>query len=137
MDIDWLRKLCLSFAHATEHVQWGDNLVFKVGGKIFAIAPLEPSQYGLSLKCSDEDFAELIERPGIMPAPYLARAHWVALESDYPRNLAELEGLLRKAHKLVFARLPKTVQQKLNCSQARAPRSTRPRGRKREPAKGR
>ncbi|HTU35562.1 MAG TPA: MmcQ/YjbR family DNA-binding protein [Candidatus Acidoferrum sp.] len=125
MDIDWLQKLCLSFAHATEQIQWGDNLVFKVGGKIFAIAPLEPAQYCLSFKCSDEDFAELIERPGIVPAPYLARAHWVALESDYLRDMAELEGLLRKAHSLVFAKLPRTFQKKLDQSKARPRRSPR------------
>lgn len=137
MDIDRLREFCLSLAHVTEQIQWGDNLVFKVAGKIFAVAPLEPSQYRLSFKCSDEDFAKLIERPGIVPAPYLARAHWVAIEPDYSPDQSELEGLLRNAHKLVFARLPKAVQQKLNRTQSRASRSTRSRGRKRKRAKGR
>lgn len=130
MDIDWLRELCLSLAHVTEHIQWGDNLVFKVGGKIFAVAPLEPARYCLSFKCSDEDFVELTERPGIVPAPYLARAHWVALESDHPRDRAELESLLRKAHDLVFAKLPCTLQEKLGRSKTKEGRSTRSRGRK-------
>lgn len=74
MDIECLRRHCLSLPHVTEQVQWGDNLVFKVGGKMFAVAPLEPAEVWLSFKCSDEEFAELIERPGIIPAPYLARA---------------------------------------------------------------
>lgn len=134
MDIDWLRRLCLSFAHVTEQIQWGDNLVFKVGGKIFAVAPLEPAQNCLSFKCSDEDFAELIERPGIVPAPYLARAHWVALESDCPRDLAELEDLLRNAHMLVFAKLPRSLQEKLGHSKTPERRSARPQERKRKRA---
>jgi predicted DNA-binding protein (MmcQ/YjbR family) len=113
MDIEWLRNLCLSLPHATEQIQWGDNLVFKVGGKIFAVAPLEPAELCLSFKCSDEDFAELIERPGIVPAPYLARAHWVALESEDPLGQRELEALLRQAHSLVFAKLPKKLREKL------------------------
>ena len=62
---------CLSLPHVTEQVQWGDNLVFKVGGRIFAVAPLEPAALILSFKCNDEEFAELIERPGIVPCALL------------------------------------------------------------------
>lgn len=125
MDIDWLRDLCLSLPHVTEQIQWGDNLVFKVAGKIFAVAPLEPAGLCLSFKCSDEDFAELIERPGIVPAPYLARAHWVALEAAHPLNQAELDGLLRKAHSVVFAKLPKTFRDKLDAGKGRASHPTK------------
>src|SRR6185312_6549125 len=74
MNVELVRRLCLSFQGAMETVQWGNNLVFKIAGKIFAIAALEPGDRWLSFKCSPEDFAELIERPGIAPAPYLARA---------------------------------------------------------------
>ena len=70
MDIEWIRKHCLSLAGATEQVQWGCDLVFKVGGKMFAVTPLEPARVWLSLKCEAEEFAELIERPGVIPAPY-------------------------------------------------------------------
>src|SRR5262245_64240425 len=95
MDVDWLRKTCLALPHATEQIQWGNDLLFKVHGKMFAITPLEPAPVCLSFKCSDEAFAELTERPGIIPAPYLARAKWVALESreGVPREgLGELLG---------------------------------------------
>jgi predicted DNA-binding protein (MmcQ/YjbR family) len=114
MDIDWLRKYCLSLAHTTEQVQWEDNLVFKVGGKMFAVAALEPGGHWLSLKCSLEDFADLIERPGIFPAPYLARAHWVALETPASLSISELEKSLTRARDLVFAKLPKKQQSTLN-----------------------
>ncbi len=131
MDIDWLRNFCLSLPHATEQIQWGDNLVFKVGGKIFAIAALEPSDRCLSFKCSNEDFGDLTERPGIVPAPYLARAHWVALEPEHPLGRGELESLLRKAHGLVFGKLPRTLRGKLDGGKAVERRKTRTRKRRR------
>ena len=110
MDIDWLRKYCLSLPHTTEQVQWEDNLVFKVGGKMYAVAALEPGRHFLSLKCSPEDFADLIERPGIFPAPYLARHHWVALESEDALPTAEIKRLIRESYELVLAKLPKKKQ---------------------------
>jgi len=109
MDIDWLRRCC-RFPHVTESVQWGDNLVFKVAGKIFAIAALEPADVCLSFKCAPEDFAELTERPGIIPAPYLARANWVALESEDAIPAAELKRRLRDSYDLVVAKLPKKAR---------------------------
>jgi predicted DNA-binding protein (MmcQ/YjbR family) len=110
MGIDWLREYCLSLVHTTEQIQWEDDLVFKIGGKMYAVAPLEPGALWLSLKCSDEDFAELLERPGIIPAPYLARAHWVAIESESNVSREEIKQLLTRAHSVVFAKLPKKVQ---------------------------
>src|SRR5271170_5774428 len=114
MDIDWLRKYCLSLPHTTEQVQWEDNLVFKVGGKMYAVAALEPGRHWLSLKCSPEDFADLIERPGIFPAPYLACAHWVALEAPASLSVAEVERYLALARDLAFAKLTKKQQSALN-----------------------
>jgi predicted DNA-binding protein (MmcQ/YjbR family) len=110
MAIDWVRQHCLSLPHTTETVQWGYDLVFKIGGKMYSVMPLEPAPVCLSFKCSPEDFAELIERPGVIPAPYLARAHWVALEANDALPRAELKQLLRKAYDLVLAKLPKKTQ---------------------------
>jgi predicted DNA-binding protein (MmcQ/YjbR family) len=119
MDIDRLRKLLFSLPGASEQIQWDHNLVFKVGGKMFAIAPLESMQVRLCFKCSADDFAELIERPGIIPAPYLARAHWIALESESALSRPELERLLRQAHSLVVAKLPKKLQAHLLTPEAK------------------
>ena len=110
MALEWFRRHCLSFPHATETVQWGNDLVFKVAGKMFAVLALEPGEHLCSFKCSPENFAEMIERPGIVPAPYLARAHWIALESEDAMPRAEVKRLLREAYDLVFARLPKKQQ---------------------------
>ena len=80
MSLDWFRDHCLTFPHATEQVQWVKDLVFKVGGKMFAVAALEPGAHVFSFKCTPEKYADLIETPGIIPAPYMARAQWVAFE---------------------------------------------------------
>jgi predicted DNA-binding protein (MmcQ/YjbR family) len=110
MNIDFVRRLCRSFPHTTEAVQWEDDLVFKVGGRMYAVLPLEPAPVRLSFKCSPEDFAELVERPGIIAAPYLARAYWIALESEDAIPAAELKRRLRAAYDLVFAKLPKKTR---------------------------
>jgi predicted DNA-binding protein (MmcQ/YjbR family) len=114
MDVDWVRRFCLSLPHTTESVQWGNHLVLKIGGKIYAIVALEPSKHFMSLKCTPEDFAELIEQPGIEPAPYLARSHWVALESGDTLPRTETKKFLRKAYDLVFAKLPKKMRAELS-----------------------
>jgi predicted DNA-binding protein (MmcQ/YjbR family) len=64
----------------------------------------------LSFKCSGEDFAELSERNGIRPAPYLARAQWVALDVPDALTPAELKQQLRRAYEIVLAKLPKKQQ---------------------------
>ena len=110
MNVDWLRELCLSFPGATEQIQWGYDLLFKVGGKMFAVTPLEPAPVCLSFKASPESFAELTERPNIIPAPYLARAQWVALQTRDALPPEELARLLRDSYDMVFARLPKKTR---------------------------
>ncbi len=113
MDIDWIRDLCLSFPQTTEQIQWGDDLVFKVAGKIHAITVLRPAKIWLCFKVSPENFAELTERPGIIPAPYLARAKWIALETKDALSSYELTLLLRESYDMVVAKLPKKTREAL------------------------
>ena len=113
MNVDWVREQCLSFPQATEHVIWEGDLTFKVAGKMFAHTVLEVAPVWLSFKCSPEDFAELTERSGIIPAPYLARAQWVALEKKDALPPAELASLLRKSYDLVVAKLPRKIRENL------------------------
>ncbi len=110
MDADFVRRFCKTLAHTTETVQWENDLVFKIGGKMYAVVALEPSRVWLSFKCSAEDFADLCERPGVIPAPYLARAQWVGLESEDALTPAELKEQLRRAYELVKAKLPRKAQ---------------------------
>ena len=113
MNIEFIRAHCLALPHATEHVQWGDDLVFKIAGKMFAGAPLSPARIALSFKCTPEEFDELVERPGVIPAPYMARAYWVALERHDALSPVEIKVRLTRSYQLVFAKLPKKTQAEL------------------------
>jgi predicted DNA-binding protein (MmcQ/YjbR family) len=113
MDIDWVREYCLALSHTTEKVQWGDDLVFKIGEKMYAVVALEPGDHWLAFKCSPEEFIALVERPGIVPAPYLARAQWVALETYDALSADEIKRLLSQAYSLIFTKLSKRLQARL------------------------
>ena len=131
--VESVRKLCLCFPHATEQVQWGYDLVFKIGGKMFAITPLEPAPVFLTFKATDESFAELTERQGIIPAPYLARAKWVALERADAVSPQELASLLRLSYDLVFARLSRKTRDALaSTKRKRKPSPSEPKSRRRK-----
>jgi predicted DNA-binding protein (MmcQ/YjbR family) len=108
MMLESLRQICRALPGATEDVKWGQDLCFCVGSKMFAAVNLEPP-HQLGFKCSPEMFAELIEREGITPAPYLARAMWVQ-ESELGSVLErrELEPLIRASYELVVAGPPKS-----------------------------
>jgi predicted DNA-binding protein (MmcQ/YjbR family) len=120
MDAEWLRRLCLSFPGTTEQIQWGYDLLFKVGGKMYAVTPLEPAPVCLSFKASPENFAELTERQNIIPAPYLARAQWVALQTRDALTREELAGLLRESYEMVLAKLPKKMQEGISSGESAA-----------------
>lgn len=106
MNIEQLRKYCLSFPGATEDVKWGNDLCFCVGGKMFAVTSADSSEGGISVKCTPERFAELVERPGIIPAHYVARYHWVTIEDRKAVTGNELEDLIAGSYRLVFDKLP-------------------------------
>ena len=102
---------CRKLPAATRTVQWEGVTVFKVGGKMFAVlrAP-EAKQQSLSFKAGDDSFAILTQQPGIVPAPYLARAKWVRLDRPSRLKPAELKAYLARAHALVAARLTKKAR---------------------------
>ena len=104
MQLEALRRFCLSFPHAEENLQWGDELCFKVGGMIFAIVGLDSVPQHLCFKCAPEVFEELLEREGIRPAPYLGRYQWVLLEAIDRLPVPELEALLRQSYAMVSAK---------------------------------
>jgi predicted DNA-binding protein (MmcQ/YjbR family) len=125
VDIDALRRLCLSLPGTTEQIQWGDALLFKVCGKMFAVANLEPSEVWLSFKVTQENFSELTERTGIIPAPYLARASWIAIQSPTLLPTAELASLLRGSYELVLAKLPRKTRESLTAASPKPRASSR------------
>ncbi len=114
MTLERFRVLCLSQPGASEQIQWGADAVFKVGGKMFAVACTDftgyPDANVCSFKCADEVFAELVEREGILPAPYLARAKWVALNDWSAVPDRELATLVAAGYALVRSKLSKKAQ---------------------------
>lgn len=104
MNVDSIRAYCLSFPAATETLQWGDALCFKINAKMFAVLGLD--QVRLTFKCSPEMFAELIERPDIRPSPYLGRYHWVMLERLDAVANEELKDLIRQSYEMVASKSP-------------------------------
>jgi predicted DNA-binding protein (MmcQ/YjbR family) len=116
MNVESLRAYLLSLPHVEETMQWGDNLVFwvgdkAIGGKMFALANLTPDSHGvLSFAAGPERFAELVEVEGAFPAPYLARAFWIAIERFDVFPAHELKDHLRHARDLVHAKLPKRTR---------------------------
>lgn len=113
MDNERIREICMELPHVAETVNWGHHLVYwvghrEIGGKMFAMTDLDGTGRGvLYFHCGPERFHELLEIDGIIPSPHLARAHWITLERWNALRPREIEEELRRAHALIYARLPK------------------------------
>ena len=110
MNVDTFREFCLSFPSATENLQWGDDLCFKIGGRIFTIVSLDNPR--LCFKCTPETFAELIEREDIHPAPYVGRYKWVMLDRLDAVGWDELQELIGQSYAMVSAKAPRKKKSK-------------------------
>jgi predicted DNA-binding protein (MmcQ/YjbR family) len=121
--LDWVRVFCLSLPHATEDVQWEHNLLFRIAGRMFCVANLEPamSPTKIAFKCTPEKFAELVEVAGIIPAPYMARNHWVAMLDMDALRRPEIQELIRNSHQMVLEKLPKKTQAGLSTTMRAKP----------------
>jgi predicted DNA-binding protein (MmcQ/YjbR family) len=107
MDSESFRRYCLSFRQATENLQWGDDLCFKLRGKIFATLALSAVPQKMCFKCTPETFSELVEQEGIVPAPYVGRYKWVMVEGFDVLRDREWEDLIRQSYGMVAAKTPK------------------------------
>src|SRR5262245_33073999 len=110
MTLETIRTICRSLPEVTEDIKWGHDLCFCIAGKMFAVVALEPP-HSFAFKCTPETFGELVERPGIIPAPYMARNMWV-MEQQLGEVLerSEVETLVRTSYDLVVSKLPKSKQ---------------------------
>jgi predicted DNA-binding protein (MmcQ/YjbR family) len=119
MDAERAREFLLKLPHVCETKQWGENLVFwtgdkAIGGKMFALLNLDPGGGGvISFAAGEEGFHQLVERDGLVPAPYMARIFWVAAEGWGSLRNTEWEQLLRAAHEITYDKLPKRVKETL------------------------
>jgi predicted DNA-binding protein (MmcQ/YjbR family) len=116
MDNERIRALCMALPHVTETLNWGHHLVYfvgdrDIGGKMFSMTDLDGTGIGvLWFHCGAERFHELLENEGICPSPYLARAYWVTLERWDALRPREIEEELRRAHALIYEKLPKRTK---------------------------
>lgn len=116
MDAEIAREFLLKLPDVVETMQWGANLVFwvgdkAIGGKMFALINLDDDGKAvLSFAAGPERYAELVEVEGVIPAPYMARIYWVALEDWSALRATELQQLLGAAREIVEAKLPSKVK---------------------------
>lgn len=121
MTLDEYNAFCNGLTATTTVVQWGGSHVWKVGGKIFAISDLGTgseksaagNQIALAIKCADMSYQMLTELPGIIPAPYLARAKWVRIEPDAEFSDDDRKAYITEAHRIISAKLTKKLQKEL------------------------
>jgi len=123
MRLDDFNSFCENLPATTKVIQWGGAHVWKVGGKIFAIAsfwgpnsknktlPKEGSK--ISFKCSEFSYRILIEQENIIPAPYLARAKWVQIETDDAMGDEDIRSYIKEAHTIIVAKLTKKLRVEL------------------------
>lgn len=104
MNVDSVRRFCLSFPHARENMQWGETLCFKVGGKIFTTISLDAVPPSICLKATPERFGELMEIEGAEPAPYVGRYKWVLLRRLDVLPERELQALISESFGMVAAK---------------------------------
>jgi predicted DNA-binding protein (MmcQ/YjbR family) len=107
-----LKDFCRSLPGTTEDIKWGDDLIFSVGGKMYAGFDVEEEEE-FAFKSEEEEFMGLIQREGIIPAPYMAKHFWVKVSDRKVLKDAEWERLLRKAHGLVVEKLPARTQREI------------------------
>lgn len=100
---------CLALPGAREDYKWGGVRVFSIAeNKMFAVLGLTADD--LAFKVDPALFLGYVDRPGVRPAPYLARAYWVSLTSPHAMGDSELRDLLKRSHQLVVRRLAKKRQ---------------------------
>ena len=116
VDNERIREFCLTLPHVSETLNWGHHLVYwvgdrDIGGKMFAMTDLDGSGIGvLAFHCGPERFHELLEQEGISASPYLAKAHWVTMEHWDALRPRQIEDELRRAHALIYDKLPKRTK---------------------------
>src|SRR3954466_11899303 len=115
MDLEQFREYCLTKTRVSEGMPFGETvLVFKVAGKIFAVASLDEVPATANLKCDPDLALELRDRyEQVQPGYHMNKKHWntVQLESGIPDR--ELRQMIDHSYELVVKSLPKAVRAKV------------------------
>lgn len=112
MQNEFIQKICLSLPAVTEDVKWDNDLCFSVGGKMFCVVSLDPP-FKCSFKLPDDEFEELSNSDGFMPAPYMARAKWVTVTQPSALAKNEWKEYISRSYELVKAKLTKKQRTEL------------------------
>jgi len=109
MDLESFREYCLSKPGATEDMPFGEDvLVFRVGGKMFALAPLDEVPATANLKCDPDLALELRDRyEQVRPGYHMNKKHWNTVEIDNGISDADLRKMIDHSYDLVIRTLPK------------------------------
>src|SRR4051812_16903205 len=114
MNFAKLQQFCATLPDATSDVKWGADLVFSIDAKMFAVFGIEDGKArNVGFKCDPERFLELTDQDGIIPAPYLAKAHWVKVQKAGALTDVDARALVRRSYELVVAKLSKKRQRAL------------------------
>jgi len=115
MDLAQFREYCLSKPHATEGTPFGpDVLVFKVGGKMFALAALDEVPTAANLKCDPDLALELRDRyEQVTPGYHMNKKHWNTVEIESGIPITELRKMIDHSYELVTKSLSKADRKKL------------------------
>jgi predicted DNA-binding protein (MmcQ/YjbR family) len=110
MTLDEYNSFCASLPHSARVVQWGGAHVWKVAGKVFAIAGWNDGEMlAVTFKCSPMSFDLLKDQPGLRPAPYLASRgmSWIQRTSDESMDDAALRDYVCESWRLAGLNMPK------------------------------
>ena len=113
MTITEIREICLAFPGVTEDIKWSDHLCFNIGGKMFMVTAPDNVPVSASFKASDEDFEILPNRPGFIPAPYMARNKWIFVDDISRFSKKDWEKYLRLSYSLIASKLPQRIQKEI------------------------
>jgi predicted DNA-binding protein (MmcQ/YjbR family) len=108
MTMEDLRNICLALPDATEDIKYGTDLCFSIHGKIFCGTRIK-GDFRTGIKCEESDYADLIEKDGIVPMPRLSVTFWIRIQKCNALRKSEWKHYIRKSYELVVAgSLPKT-----------------------------
>ena len=113
MTITEIRQICLAFPGVTEDIKWENHLCFNIGGKMFLVTAPDNVPVSASFKTSDEDFEILPNRPGFIPAPYMARNKWIFVDDISRFSKKDWEKYLQSSYSLISSKLPLRVQKEI------------------------
>lgn len=113
MTIEELQKICKELKGVTEDIKWEDHLCFNIGEKMFLVTSPDAVPQSASFKVSDEEFDELSQKEGFMPAPYLARHKWVHLDDLNRLTKKQWENYVTQSYNLISSKLPAKLKKQI------------------------